>query len=352
MECRELLMKLCDINAVTGREDTAARVISGILSEYCDEVSVDKFYNVIGLKRGHGENPRNVLVTAHYDQIGLIVTGIDENGFLRFTSMGGVDPKVLAAQEVTVHGKKDLFGVIGSKPPHLIPPEDADKPVKMEDMLIDIGYDAQKARELVSVGDVVSFRFPVLELKNNRMAGRSMDNRSSVAALVEMLKELGRIRHRDNVYAVATVQEESGLVGAFMAAWNLKPDLAIAIDVCHGDMPDAPSDESFPLGKGVAIAVGPILSREHTRECIKLARRERIPYQIDAEEKDTGTEAAVYSSALEGIPTLLLSIPAKYMHTTVEVVSLDDIEATARLAARYIAFRDELEQEGDSDDRT
>lgn len=350
MECRELLKKLCSINAVTGREDAAVQAISDILSDYCDEVKVDAFYNVIGLKRGQGKNPRNILVTAHYDQIGLIVTGVDENGFLRFTNMGGVDPKALGAQEVTVHGRRDLHGVIGTKPPHLIPPEDADNPIRMEDMLIDIGYDEKQARELVSVGDVVSFKFPVLELKNNRMAGRSMDNRSSVAALVELLKELGRIRHDDNVYVAATVQEESGLVGAFMASWHLKPDLAIAIDVCHGDMPDAPSDESFPLGKGVAVAVGPILSREHTRACIRLARQERIPYQIDAEEKDTGTEAAVYSSALEGIPTLLLSIPARYMHTTVEEVCLDDIAATARLAARYIAFRDELNQEGDSND--
>lgn len=350
MECRELLKKLCRINAVTGREDTAAQAISDILSAYCDEVKVDAFYNVIGLKKGQGENPRNVLVTAHYDQIGLIVTGIDENGFLQFSKMGGVDPKALGAQEVTVHGKRDLHGVIGTKPPHLIPPEDADKPVKMEDMRIDIGYSAKQARELVSVGDVVSLNFPVLELKNNRMAGRSMDNRSSVAALVEILRELSRIRHDDNVYVAATVQEETGLVGAFMAAWHVKPDLAIAIDVCHGDMPDAPSDESFPLGKGAAIAVGPILSRKHTKACIKLAKRERIPCQIDAEERDTGTEAAVYASAMEGIPTMLLSIPAKYMHTTVEMVSLDDIEAVARLAARYIAFRNELNQEGDSHD--
>ena len=211
-------MKALQYNAVTGREDTAVEAISDILSDYCDEVKVDAFFNVIGLKKGQGKNPRNVLVTAHYDQIGLMVTGIDENGFLRFTSMGGVDPKVLGALEVTVHGRRDLHGVIGSKPPHLIPPEDADKPIKMEDMRIDIGYDAQKARELVSVGDVVSFKFPVLELKNNRMAGRSMDNRSSVAALVGILEELKRIRHQDNVYVAATVQEESGLVGAFMTS--------------------------------------------------------------------------------------------------------------------------------------
>jgi putative aminopeptidase FrvX len=340
MECRELLKELCSMSAVTGRENAAADAISGIFSKYCDEVTVDRFFNVIGLKRGCGKDRKTVLVTAHYDEIGLMVTDIDENGFLRFTRAGGVDPKVLGSQEVTVHGKRDLHGVIGAKPPHLISPEDADKPVKMEEMRIDIGYGAEEARKLVSVGDTVSFKIPVLELKNNRLAGKSMDNRSSVAALVEIMKELDKIKHEDDVYLVATVQEESGLVGAFMTAWNIRPDLGITIDVCHGDMPDTPSDETFPLGKGVAVAIGPILSREHVRACINFAKREKIPYQLDPEPKDTGTEAAVHAVTRAGIPVLLLSIPAKYMHTMVEVVSLDDIEATARLAARYIAFRE------------
>ena len=339
MECRELLEKLCSMRAMTGRENTASQMIYDIFSEYCDEVKIDAFYNVIGLKKGQGVKPGKVLITAHYDEIGLMVTDIDENGFLRFTKAGGVDPKILGAQEVVVHGKRDLHGVIGAKPPHLIPPEDADKPVKMEDMRIDIGYGAAKARELVTIGDMVSFGFRFLELKNNRLAGKSMDNRSSVATLVEILKELGRIRHDDDVYVAATVQEESGLVGAFMTTWNVQPDLGITIDVCHGDMPDTPSDEIFPLGKGVAIAVGPILNREHAKACIKLAKKEKIPFQIDPEPKDTGTEAAVHAVAREGIPAILLSIPAKYMHTMVEMVSLDDIEATARLASRYIAFR-------------
>jgi len=338
LECGELLKKLCTMTAVAGRENRAARMISDIFAEYCDEVRIDAFYNVIGLKRGKGEKPGSVLITAHYDEIGLIVTGIDENGFLTFTKAGGVDPKILGAQEVTVHGREDLHGVIGVKPPHLIPPEDADKPIKMEDMRIDIGYDAKKASELVRVGDMVSFKFPVLELQNNRMAGKSMDNRSGVAALVEILKELKKLNHEDDVYVAATVQEELGLVGAFMATYNLRPDLGITIDVCHGDMPDIPSDESFPLGKGVAVGIGPILNRAHTKAMIQLAKQEKIPYQIDPEAGDTGTEASVHAVAREAIPAVLLSIPSKYMHTMVEMVSLDDLKATARLAARYIAY--------------
>ncbi len=339
MDCGELLKKLGSMSAVTGRENMATEKIAELFREYCDEVSVDAFYNVIGLKKGQAQNPGSVLVTAHYDEIGLIVTGIEESGFLRFSAAGGVDPKVIGAMEVTVHGKEDLFGVIGAKPPHLISPEDADKAVKMEDMRIDIGFDGPKARKLVTVGDMVSFRNPAQELLNRRLAGKSMDNRSGVASLIEILKELKKLRHDDDVYVVATVQEELGLIGAFCTTYNIKADLGIVIDVCHGDMPDTPSDETFPLGKGVAIAVGPILNRKHTRACIKLAKDEKITHQIDPEAGDTGTEAAVHAVAREGIPVILLSIPSKYMHTTVEMVSVDDVIATGRLAARYIAGR-------------
>jgi len=339
MECGELLKKLNDIRAVTGRENMAAGKIAELFRQYCDDVSIDAFYNVIGFKKGQSENPGNVLITAHYDEIGLIVTGIEDSGFLRFTAAGGVDAKAIGAMEVTVHGKKDLFGVIGVKPPHLIPPEDKDKGIKMEDMRIDIGYDGEKARKLVSIGDMISFNSPAQELMNNRIAGKSMDNRSGVAALVEILKELQKLKHDDNVYVVATVQEELGLIGAICATYNIKADLGIVIDVCHGDMPDAPSDEAFPLDKGVALAIGPIISRKHTKECIKLAKEENIPYQIDPEAGDTGTEAAVHAVAREGIPVILLSIPCKYMHTPVEMVSVNDIVSTGRLAARYIAGR-------------
>lgn len=339
-ECGELLKKLSSLRAVTGRENMAAEKIAEILRDYCDEVTMDPFYNVVGLKKGQSETPGNVLVTAHYDEIGLIVTGIEDSGFLRFAAAGGADPKAIGAMEVIVHGKRDLFGVIGARPPHLISNEDKDKGIKMDDMRIDIGFDGEKAKELVSVGDMVSFVNPARELMNNRLAGKTMDNRSGVAALVELLKELKKMHHDDNVYIVATVQEELGLIGAVCTSYNIKADLGIVFDVCHGDMPDAPSDETFPLGKGVAIAVGPVLSKKHTKGIIKMAKDEHISYQVDPEPGDTGTEAAAHAIAREGIPTILLSIPAKYMHTTVEMVSTDDVIAAGKLAARYIAGRD------------
>ena len=189
---RRAFEKLGSLSAVTGRENRASEKIAELFRPYCDEVKIDHFFNVIGIKKGQSENPGSVLVTAHYDEIGLIVTEIEDSGFLRFSAAGGVDPKAIGAMEVIVHGKKDLFGVIGTKPPHLIPPEDVGKAVKMDDMRIDIGYDGKKAKELVSIGDMVSFVSPPQELLNNRIAGKSMDNRSGVAALVEILKELNK----------------------------------------------------------------------------------------------------------------------------------------------------------------
>jgi putative aminopeptidase FrvX len=340
MHCGELIIKLSDLRAVSGRENEASDAIAEVFREYCDEVYIDGFYNVVGLKKGQASEPKNILITAHYDEIGLIVTDIEESGFLRFAPVGGVDVKTIGAMEVTVHGKHDLFGVIGAKAPHLIDPADKDKAVNFEDMRIDIGLSGEKAKELVTIGDMVSFNSPAQKMMNNRIAGKSLDNRCGVAAIVETLKELIKLNHDDNVYVVATVQEELGLIGAICASYRIDADLAIVIDVCHGDMPGTPADSSFPLGKGTAIGIGPILNREHVKAMIKLAKDEHIPYQIDPETGDTGTEAAAHAVAKEGSPVILLSIPSKYMHTPVEMISVDDVIATGRLAARYIAGRE------------
>jgi putative aminopeptidase FrvX len=337
MNCGEYLKILCGITAVTGREHGAASRIAALFEPLCDEVRTDRSGNVFGTCRGEGENPRTVLVTAHYDEIGLVVTGVEDSGFLRFSSMGGIDPKSLPAQEVTVFGRETLYGVIGAKPPHLLSAEEMDQAVKMDELRIDIGFSGEEAKALVRVGDVAGFRFPVVELKNNRMACKGMDNRAGVAMLLEMLQVLSGLRHADHVVVAATVQEEVGLRGAVGAAFSEAPDLGIVIDVCHADMPDAPPDDQFPLGKGVAVAIGPVVNAARTRELIELAKRERIPVQLDPEPGDTGTEAAALAVAREGIPTLLLSIPCRYMHTTVETISLDDVMGAAQLAARYIA---------------
>ncbi len=346
MELNDSLKVLCGLSAVTGREKGAASQIAALFEPLCDEVRTDAFGNVYASCRGEGRNPRTVLVTAHYDEIGLVVTGIEDSGFLRFAAMGGIDAKTLPAQEFTVFGREPLYGVIGAKPPHLVSAEEMEKVIPIDDLRIDIGYSGDEAKKRVRVGDVVGFRFPVIEMKNNRMASNAMDNRSGVAALLETLRLLKGLRHDDHVVVAATVQEELGLRGAVAAAFSTAPDLGIVVDVCHADMPDAPPDDQFPLGKGVAIAIGPIVHPARTKEVIELAKRERIPYQLDPEPGDTGTEAAALQVAREGIPTILLSIPCRYMHSTVETISLDDVRGTAQLAARFIAAGPWKEKEG------
>ena len=346
MELLDTLKLLTELTAVTGREQTATKTLVDLFTPLADEVRVDALGSVFATRHGEGENPRTILVTAHYDEIGLVVTGIEKTGFLRFAAMGGIDPKTLPAQEVTVLGREPLYGVIGAKPPHLLSAEEMEKVLPMEDLRIDVGLSGEEAQRLVRVGDVAGFRFPMITLRNNRVAGKSMDNRSGVAALFEILRLLQGLRHDDHVVVAATVQEEVGLRGATTAAFSAAPDLGIVLDVCHGDMPDAPIDDQFPLGKGVAVGIGPVMHPERTREILEVARRERIPFQLDPEPGSSGTEAASLQIAREGIPTVLLSIPCRYMHSTVETISLDDLRAAAELTARYIANGPWREKEG------
>jgi len=337
MDTVTLVRKLCRINALTGCENAACKEIKGFFEPLCDESWVDPFFNVIGLKKGTSENPKKVMITAHYDQIGLIVSGFEKNGFLRVSNLGGVDTKALLASEVTVHGKEDLFGVIGAKPPHLLTEKETSKNVKISELFIDTGLPDDELKLKVSVGDPVSIASAVTELKDGHIAGKSLDNRAGVAALVLILQELKSMKHENDIYVVATVQEETGLMGAISSSHSLDPDVAIVIDVCHGDMPEADKAQCFPLGKGVPVGIGPAFHREKTKALLDTAKRERIPTQLCIEPGDPGTEAWAIQVSRLGIATLELSIPLRYMHTGAEVVLAKDIEMAAVLAARYSA---------------
>lgn len=337
MNLVEKLRILTSIPAVSSREEGLSGVLKNLFEEYCDRVEIDKFNNVQGVMIGQGEERKKIMVTAHLDEIGFLVKSIDDKGFLKITNIGGIDAKVLLAQEVVVHGKKDLIGIIGAKPPHLLKPEDAKKSVKLEDLSVDIGMDKKMAGEYVSIGDVVTFRHSFNELMGNKASSKSLDNRCGVAALLEIMQELKKVNFKNDIYFVATSQEELHLTGVITSSYNIMPDAAIVIDVCHGDMPDAPKDESYPLGKGPAIAIGPNLHRNLTKKIIDLAKDEYIPYQIDVETGDTGTEAWATQVSAVGIPTVLVSIPVRYMHTSIETVRLNDIKNAARLTAKFIA---------------
>lgn len=339
MDTAELVKGLCAVNAMTGFENRASEAICGFFKPVCDRAWVDPFFNVIGYRKGFGKNPRKIMITAHYDQIGMIVSGYEKNGFLRVSNLGGIDTKAMLASEVMVHGKEDLYGIIGAKPPHLLTEQEIKKNVKLTELFIDTGLPDDELMRKTAPGDPVSIVCPVNLMENGCIAGKSLDNRAGVAALVLILEQLQAVRHENDIYVVATVQEETELLGAIASSWSLDPDVAVVIDVCHGDMPDSDKNLTFPLGKGVPIGIGPAFHRGETKVLLEVAKKERIPTQLCVEPGDPGTEAWAVQVSHTGIPTLEASIPLRYMHTGIELLLLKDIELAAALVARYSATK-------------
>jgi len=332
-----LIKQLCDINAPVGNENLSAEKLKSFFEPLCDKAYVDRFFNVIGYKKGTSSDPKKIIITAHYDQIGMIVSGFENQGFLRVSNLGGVDTKALLASEVIIHGREEVYGVIGAKPPHLLKESEVNKNVRIDELFIDTGYTDDVLRKKVSIGDPVSIVSPVVSMKNGCVAGKSLDNRAGVAALVLILKELQNVKHPNDIYVAATVQEETDLLGALTSSYSLEPDLAVVIDVCHGDMPEADKSQCFPLNKGVPVAIGPAFHRDYTNALFEVAKKERIATQRCIEPGNPGTEAWAIQISRLGIPTVEASIPLRYMHTGAELVSLQDIENAAVLVARYAA---------------
>ncbi|MBP7175798.1 MAG: M20/M25/M40 family metallo-hydrolase [Thermoclostridium sp.] len=337
MDTADLIRKLCAINAMTGFENKACEAIQGFFQPVCDKTWVDSFFNVIGYKKGLGETPKKIMITAHYDQIGMIVSGYEKNGFLRVSNLGGIDTKALMASEVMVHGKEDLYGIIGAKPPHLLTEQETKKNVKIIELFLDTGLSDEELKQKTSPGDPISIVSEVVSMENGCIAGKSLDNRAGVAALVLILEQLQALKHDNDIYVVATVQEETELLGAISSAWNLNPDLALVIDVCHGDMPEADKNLTYPLGKGVPVGIGPAFHRQETKALLEVAKQERIPTQLCIEPGDPGTEAWAIQVSHTGVPTLEACIPLRYMHTGIELLLVKDIELTVALVAKYSA---------------
>ncbi len=341
---KEILKTLSDMRAISGQEYRITDEIAAMFRPYADEVSIDRLGSVIAVKRCGKKNAKKVMIEAHCDEIGLMVSGIDERGFLSFINIGGVDPRILPSAEVVVHGKKELIGVIGAKPPHLQESGEQDKSAKIKDMAIDVGLDGKDAKSLVSIGDPVTLRQSCWELLGGQISGKTLDDRAGAAALLAVMRALEKEKLAVDVYAVAAVQEEVGCRGAKTAAYGIMPDLAVAVDVCHGITPDN-SENAFENGSGTVISLGPNIHPKIAKRLIKTAKKHDIKMSIDVDGGDTGTDAWVIQVAGNGIPTALLSIPLKYMHTSVETVSADDVKATAALLEQFIKGLDgELEE--------
>lgn len=344
LDTSALLRRLSEASGVSGYEEAVRQVVRDAFQPYADEMRCDALGNVIALRRGAPEpgqaGPRRaIMLAAHTDEIGLMVSGY-EGAYLRFERVGGVDRRTIVGQEVLVHGRQPLPGIIASHPPHVQLPADRDKPYAWDDLFIDVGLSAERLAERVRVGDLVTMRREYLELAEGYASGKALDDRAGVAALAVCLEMLAGLRHTWDVYAVATSQEELGLRGATVSAYSVAPDIAIAVDVGFGAQQGVSEQEAIAMDGGPAIAIGPNIHPLMHERLISVAKQHELKYQTEIASGATGTDAWAIQVAREGIPTALLSVPLRYMHTSVETVCLRDIERTGRLMALFIADLD------------
>lgn len=332
-----LLKKLITASGLSGHEKPVRDLIEETWKPLTDELSHSRIGSLHGLKHGTAPEPRpSILIAAHMDAIGLMVTDIAD-GLLRITSVGSIDVRVLPGQVVTVHGREDLPGVVAHLPSHMLPDMVQKKAIPLEHLFVDTGLPAARMNRLVRVGDLVSFAQPPVETLGETLVGHTMDNRVSVVALTSCLEELQNRPHSWDVWAVASVQEEVGLVGAFTSAYQLRPSLAIAIDVTWASGPGSPSHRTFPLAKGPTLVWGPNIHPGLHQRFKNLAEQLEIPHSLEASPRHSGTDAYALQVVAEGIPTMVIGIPLRYMHTPVEMVALKDITRAGRLMAEFVS---------------
>lgn len=320
----ENLIEMCSLNSVSGNEFKMTEFIKQRTKSFCDDVITDSLGNVIANINNNSDV--TVALEAHIDNIGLVVKEIDDKGFIKFVCSGGIDSSILPTAEVVVHGKKDLFGVIGAKPPHLQTKDDNDNKKTIDDMYIDCGYDFKKITEYVAIGDTITLLSKYDDLKGDFLTSGSLDNRIGCYIVSECLKRLKTKKLSYNLCGVYSVQEEVGCRGAKKAVSVAKPDIAIIVDVTFGISPYTDDEHGFLVGDGITIAVGPNLDRKLTNKFMELCDINNIPYKKEVCSDHTGTDAWPIQIACEGIRCILVSVPIKYMHTTVEIANKKDID--------------------------
>jgi putative aminopeptidase FrvX len=339
----ELLKTICETPGAPGFEQRIRQLVLKEVQSIADEVSVDNMGNVIAVKKG--KSPKKVMVAAHMDEIGFIVTHIDEDGFLRFHPLGGFDPKTLTSQRVIIHGKKDLIGVMGSKPIHLMKPEERSKQVPIGDYFIDLGMPKEEVIKYVSIGDPITRERHLIEM-GDCVNSKSIDNRVSVFILLETLRTLKDQEVPYDIYGVFTVQEEVGLRGAISSSHLIDPDFGFGLDVTIAfDVPGAQSHEYVTrLGKGAAIKVldGSVISDYRMVNYLKqIAEQNSIPWQPEILPAGGTDTAGVQRFGKKGSIAGAISIPLRHIHQTIEMASKTDIHHCTQLLTTALQHLDQ-----------
>jgi endoglucanase len=337
-DLKTFLKQMISLPGLSAYEDPLREVISEAWRPLVDELSVSKLGSLHGLRKGAAPEPRpRILIAAHMDGIGLMATRITADGLIYFTQVGGVDPRILPSTPVMVHGRRAIPGIVAQPPDKLLPASAKGSPVEMRYLFVDTGLDGQEVNQQVRVGDLISFATEPLDLPGDLVAGHSLDNRASVAALTACLEELVKIRHDWDVYMVATAQEEETLGGAYTSPYEIRPDIAIAVDVTFATGPGVKDYRGHALNKGAMLGWGPNTHPYIFQSVKALAERLDLPFEVDVYPRYSGTDAMGMQIVAEGIPSLVISIPLRYMHTPVEVISMKDVERVGRLLAQFIA---------------
>ncbi len=340
-EILPFLNELISAPGISGYESGVRPIIEKAWKPITDQLSISQLGSLHGLQKGTAQEPRpSILIAAHMDAIGLMVNAIID-GFLRITSVGGIDVRILPGQMVTVHGRQELAGMIVATPPRLLPARLQSGMVPLEYLLVDVGLLPDEVARLVRVGDPISFAAPAFNTGGETLVGHSLDDRSAVAALTECLEFLHTRPHAWDVWAVATAQEETNLGGAFTSAFQLHPSLCISIDVTFGSEPASPAYLTFPLGKGVTLGWGPVIHPYLFKQLRARAEKLEIPFSVEPTSRFTATDSDAMVNVAEGIPNAVIGIPLRYMHTPVEMVALKDISRAGRLVAEFIAALDQ-----------
>ena len=340
MTLKELIISLCSIMSVSGNERKGGQALRELVGGVFDECKTDAVGNHLFVKKCGRPNAPKILVDTHFDEIGMMVTGIKEGGFLTVTNVGGVDTRILPAGEVIAYGKEPVYGVFAAKAPHLTTPADRDNLTPLGDMIIDTGYSKEDLEELCPLGTPVGFKPVFRELLNDCLAGKAFDDKACGACAVFGIDAVQKKDLAGDVYFLFSAFEETGMTGARVASFGLRPDYALVLDVTHASVPETKEFSLPEFGSGVAVAASPVTNRRLTAMVTELCRAGNIPYTVDACPGGTGTNANVMGISGDGIPTALCSLPLKSMHTSAEVLCMDDANALKRVVSAFIKSKE------------
>ncbi len=336
LDIQKILEQLCALPGPSGFERQAATGAMELLRPLVDEVYTTRLGSVVGVRHCGKADATKLMLDAHVDEIGILVTG-HEDGFVRFRTLGGVDPRMLCDREMTLLTNPPTFGVVACLPPHVQTADDMDKSTPVSELYLDVGLSSDEVKKRVPVGTPGVFRGSCAPLGEDQCCGKALDDRACMTAIVRTLELLQGKELDVDLYVLFSTQEETSSAGAITAVNTIAPDICVAVDVTHGRTPDGPKDKTFDLGGGPAIGTGPNMSRTLTQQLISCARQEGIDHHIEVMSGHTGTNAWPMQICREGIATAVVSLPLKYMHTPVEVISRSDLESTAKLLAAFAA---------------